>query len=93
MNYEYINLTEGETWPANATQFETDVSLADPDGLARDAAEDEDSYLGPDYAWPIDLEIFADGYSVGVFHVERIHAPTFVAIRCSEFHPDQEVAA
>lgn len=88
MNYSYINISQGETWPADAIPFNTDEGVCNPEGLARDAAYDLDRATGPVGPWPQDLEIFADGESLGVYHVERINEPQFFAMPCSDYQED-----
>ena len=87
MLYLYINVSHGETFESNATRFSTDAGICDPEGLARDAAAAEDNFLGPAGNWPLDLQIFANGESLGTYHIERIPAPTFIVIPCTEETP------
>lgn len=48
--------------------------------LSQDAALDYfDNHDGWESEWPLDIELFIDGESVGVFAVEMEHVPRFSA--------------
>ncbi|MGQ3940968.1 hypothetical protein [Enterobacter hormaechei] len=50
------------------------------ESLSQDAALDYfDNHDGWESDWPLDIELFIDGESIGVFAVEMVHVPRFSA--------------
>lgn len=78
MEYEYV--LEDESYPHNAIPFESAWTPGNPDCLAADAGEhyyDDD----PDpEEFPLKLEIFDGGKSVGMFEVFLDFSPDFTGI-------------
>lgn len=59
-------------------EFEKPYEIYELETLADDAAEDLfDNHDGWESHWPLKLELFIDGESVGVFEVELEHVPHF----------------
>ncbi|CAH3957884.1 hypothetical protein AAHD50_00895 [Enterobacter hormaechei] len=55
------------------------------ESLAQDAALDYfDNHDGWESDWPLDIELFIDGESIGVFAVEMEHVPRFSARKKQE---------
>jgi len=83
MEFDYIIKSEGEEFPVDAKRFESEGdAICDPEGLAIDAAW-QHYRQGGFVGWPIDLEIYADGTSLGIYHVEKIDEPQFFAVPCT----------
>lgn len=81
---QYVVIEEGE--------FPDDAYSLDPqnidestdewylESLAQDAALDYfENHDGWESSWPMDIELFADGKSVGIFAVEMEQVPIFIA--------------
>jgi len=83
VKYQYIDVTYGRINHGRAMEFSSDASARDPEWLAMDAAYRLFRATNGDIDWPSDLEIFADGKSLGVYHVEIINEPKFFAVPCT----------
>ncbi|MDI6637075.1 hypothetical protein [Pantoea dispersa] len=58
-----------------------DFDSFDLEEIAQEAAEDfYENHDGWEAAWPREIEIFADGLSLGIFEVEREFTPVFSAV-------------
>lgn len=81
---QYVVIEEGE--------FPDDAYFLDPqnidestdewylESLAQDAALDYfENHDGWESSWPMDIELFADGKSVGIFAVEMEQVPRFIS--------------
>ncbi len=78
MEYEYV--LEGNLYPDEAAEFESAWTCCDPDMVASDAGED---YYNddPDPAeYPLRLEVYSEGKSIGVFEVSVDFSPDFTAV-------------
>ena len=72
--------TNGNDYPFNANELETTWDEENIEYIAEDAASDfHENCGGWEHSWPVDIEIFIDEKSVGVFEVEREYDPAFMA--------------
>jgi len=83
MKYQYVNVTHSRINHGRPVEFRSAEGPCDPEGLARDAAHHLYRVNAGDIDWPNDLEIFVDGRSIGIYHVEMIEAPQFFAVPCT----------
>jgi len=83
VKYQYVDDTYFSAHRSRRVEFSSDASARDPEWLAMDAAYRFFRVTNGDTSWPRDFEIYADGKSLGIYHVEIINEPQFFAVPCT----------
>ncbi len=78
---EYGYTVDGEDYPECATMFESSWTTDNIDFVAADAGEDYYDKDPDPEEYPLEVEIFEDGESIGNFEICLDFSPTFSATK------------